>query len=99
MQTVQWLRRGKWKPIHTDFRVRGELLTTTESIIRWWKVYFKDHLLSMNTYSKGEVEPEDFGLGSLITGVEVTEAVKQLCSGSAPGWIRFVMSSSRLWML
>uniref|UniRef100_A0A3Q4APD5 Uncharacterized protein n=1 Tax=Mola mola TaxID=94237 RepID=A0A3Q4APD5_MOLML len=30
-------------------------------------------------------EPEDFGLGSPITGVEVAGAVKQLRSGSAPG--------------
>ena len=32
--------------------------------------------------SEEETEVEDFGLGSSITGVEVTGAIKQLVSGS-----------------
>ena len=31
-----------------------------------------------------ETEPEDFGLGSVMTGVEVAGAAKHLCSGIAP---------------
>ena len=35
--------------------------------------------------SMEEAEPEDSGLGCLITGGKVAEAVKQLPSSSAPG--------------
>ena len=51
-----------------------EILTSTESIVWWWKEYFKDLLNPTNTYST----EEDFGLVFLIKGVEVAGAVKQL---------------------
>ena len=44
-----------------------------------------DLLSPTNVLSEEEAEPEDFGLGSPITGVEVARAVKQLHSGSDPG--------------
>ena len=62
----------------------GELLTSTESIARQWKVYFEDLLSSTNMHSKEEAELKDFGLGSHISVVSFTGADKQLRNGSAP---------------
>ena len=62
-----------------------ELLTSIESIVRWWKEYFEDLLNPTNTHSKEETKLEDFGLDSPITGAEVAGAVKQLHGGIAPG--------------
>ena len=47
--------------------------------------YFNGLLNSTNIHSEEEAKPDDFGLGSLIIWVKVTEVVKQLRSGSAPG--------------
>ena len=60
------------------------MLTSTESRVQRLKKYF-DLLNLTNTHSKEVAEPEDFGLGSPITGAEVTGSVKQLHSSSAPG--------------
>ena len=73
-QTIWWIRRGKWNPVHTAFSVGGELLTSTESIVQWWKEYFEDRLNPTKTHFKEEGDLE--GLGSHITGVEVAGAVK-----------------------
>ena len=61
------------------------MLTSTESIVWQWQEYVEDHLNPTTTHCNEEAEPEDFGLGSLISGVEVTGAVKQLCSSTALG--------------
>ena len=58
-------------PVHTVFSAGGELLTSTESIVRRWKEYFED-LLNPTMHSEEETKPEVFGLDSPITG-----AVKQ----------------------
>ena len=50
-QTVRRLRRGKKYPVHTVFSAGGELLTSTESIVGWWKEYSEDLLNPMNTHS------------------------------------------------
>ena len=71
-------------PVHALFIVGVELLTSTESIVRQWKEYFEELLNPTITHSEEEAEPEDYGLGSLITGVEVAGAVKQLLRGTAP---------------
>ena len=73
MKTVQQLRSAQL------------LLSSTESIVLWGKEHHKDLFNPINAHSEEEADPEDFGLGSLITGVEVTGAVKQLCNGSALG--------------
>ena len=57
--------------------------------------------------SEEETELEDFGLDSLITGVEITRTVKQLrsnsaehcCCGAPQLWKSFILSSSKLWVL
>ena len=76
---------GKQNPVHAIFSVGGELLTSTESIVRRWKEYYKDLLNPTNMDSKEETELENLGLGSSITGVKVAETVKQLRSSSTPG--------------
>ena len=58
------------------FGVAGELLTSTESIVQPWKEYFEDIFNPLNMHSEGAAEPENFGLGSLITGDELTWTVK-----------------------
>ena len=66
--------------LHTVVSVGGEFLTAPESIVRQWNEYFKNLLDPTNKHSEEKAEPEDFKLGSLITG-----AVKQHCSRSTPG--------------
>ena len=76
-QTVRQLRREKWNPVQTLFSVGRELLTSTEFIAQWWKEYFKEPLNPTNRNSEEEeAEPEDFWLGSPITGAEVAGAVR-----------------------
>ena len=41
-QTVQQLRMGMRNPVRMVFRVGGELLTSTDSIVGQWKEYFQD---------------------------------------------------------
>lgn len=54
------------------------LLTSTGSIVMWWKDHFEELLNSTSMHSMEKAEPDDPGLGSLTTRVEVIEAVKQL---------------------
>ena len=55
-QTVWRLRRGKQNPVLMVLSVGGELLTSTESIVRRWKEFFEDLLNPNNTYSEEEAE-------------------------------------------
>ena len=59
-----------------DFYDGEEQGVWTESIAHGWKEYFKNLFNPTNMHSKEEEEPENFGLGSLITGVEVAGIVK-----------------------
>jgi len=40
-QTVRRLRRGKQYSANTVFSGGGELLTSTEGVVGWWKEYFE----------------------------------------------------------
>jgi len=63
----------------------GQLLTQTEDIVWRWKEQFEELLNPSSTSSVEEAEFEDSGEASPISLVEVTEAVKKLFSGKAPG--------------
>ena len=68
-----------------EIRTRSTWASSIEYILQWRKEHFEDPINPTNTHSIEEAEPEDFGLSSLITGVEVTRAVKQLHSRSTLG--------------
>uniref|UniRef100_A0A3P9BAT4 PH domain-containing protein n=1 Tax=Maylandia zebra TaxID=106582 RepID=A0A3P9BAT4_9CICH len=84
-QTVRRLRRGKRCSTCTVYSAGGALLTSTEKIVRRWKEYFEDLLNPTDTSSEEEAESGDEGNDLPISGGEVTEAVKQLLGGRAPG--------------
>uniref|UniRef100_A0A669BJZ3 Reverse transcriptase domain-containing protein n=1 Tax=Oreochromis niloticus TaxID=8128 RepID=A0A669BJZ3_ORENI len=84
-QTVRRLRRGKRCSTCTVYSAGGALLTSTEKIVRRWKEYFEDLLNPTDTSSEEEAESGDEGNDPPISGGEVTEAVKQLLGGRAPG--------------
>ena len=84
-QTVRRLRDGRRQLGHTVLGGGGELLTSSGAILRRWKEYFEELLSPADMYSHGESELGDLEVGRPITGAEVTEAVKQLRGGGAPG--------------
>ena len=84
-KTVRHLRRGKRGTIQAVYSKDGTLLTSTEEVIGRWKEHFEELLNPTNTPSIVEAELEADGGPSSITLVEVTEVVKQLHSGKAPG--------------
>ena len=47
------------------------MLTTSECIVWWWKEYFNDLLNPVNRHFKEEA---DFGVSSVMTGIEVSVA-------------------------
>ncbi|KAI3362794.1 hypothetical protein L3Q82_001658 [Scortum barcoo] len=98
-QTVRRLRRGKQCSANTVYSAGGELLTSTEDIVGQWKEYFEDLLNLTDTPSTEEAEAEDSEVDSSITQPEVTEVVRKLLCGKAPGWMRYTLSTSSLWML
>lgn len=63
----------------------GGLLTSTRDVVDRWKEYFEDLLNPTDTPSVGEAGPGDPGVGSSISGAEVTEVVKKLLGGRALG--------------
>ncbi len=62
----------------------GTLLTSTEEVIKQWKEHFEELLNPTNSpfTIKAELENDE---GSTSVSMEVTEVVKQLHSGKAPG--------------
>ena len=84
-QTVRRLRRGKQCFTNTVYSGDGVLLTSTGDVVRRWKEYFEDLLNPTNAPSMEEAEPGDSGEDSSITRAEVTEVVKKLHGGRAPG--------------
>ena len=84
-QTVRRLRRGKQYPANTVYSGGGELLTSTGDIVGRWKEYFEDLLNPTDTPSVEEAEAGDPEVDSFITQAEVTEVVRKLPSGKAPG--------------
>ncbi|XP_051775570.1 uncharacterized protein LOC127525979 [Erpetoichthys calabaricus] len=83
--TVRRLRRGKQCSVNTVYGGDGALLTSTRDVVGWWGEYFEDLLNPTNMPSNEEAEPGDSEVGSPISGTEVTEVVKKLLGGRAPG--------------
>ena len=50
-----------------------------------WREYFEDLFSPTDMSSGEEAGPEDSGIGSLISRVEVKKVVKKLLAGRAPG--------------
>ncbi|KAI3363908.1 hypothetical protein L3Q82_001503 [Scortum barcoo] len=84
-QTVRRLRRGKQYSANTVYSAGGELLTSTEDIVGRWKKYFEDLLNPTDLPSSEEAEAGDSEVDSSITQAEVTEVVRKLLGGKAPG--------------
>ena len=84
-KTIQHLRRGKRGTIQAVYSKDGTLLTSTEEVVGRWKEHFEELLNPTNMPSMLEAELEVDGVSSSISLVEVTEVVKHLCSGKAPG--------------
>ncbi|CAM4608815.1 unnamed protein product [Leuciscus chuanchicus] len=84
-QTIQRLRREKQCPTNAVYSGGGQLLTSTGDVIGRWKEYFKDLLNPADTFSIEEAEAEGSEVDSSIIQAEVTEVVKKLLGGKAPG--------------
>ncbi|KAI3377359.1 hypothetical protein L3Q82_008400 [Scortum barcoo] len=85
-QTVRRLRRGKQQySANTVYSAGGELLTSTGDIVGRWKKYFEDLLNPTDLPSNEEAEAGVSEVDSSITQAEVTEVVRKLLSGKAPG--------------
>lgn len=84
-KTIRHLRRGKRGNIQAVYSKGGTLLTSTEEVVGRWKEHFEELLNPTNTSSMLEAELEVDGGSSSISLVEVTEVVKHLRSGKAPG--------------
>ncbi len=84
-ETFRCLRRGRQQLAPTVYSGCRELLTSTGEIVGQWKEHFEDLHNPFDMHSAEDIELEDLEVGYLISGAEVTEAAKQLCSNSAPG--------------
>ncbi len=84
-QTVRRLRRGKQCPTNAVYSGGGRLLTSTGDVVGRWKEYFEDILNPAVTSSIEEAEAGGSEVASSITRAEVTEVVKKLLGGKAPG--------------
>ncbi|KAI3367396.1 hypothetical protein L3Q82_026250 [Scortum barcoo] len=84
-QTVRRLRRGKQYSANTVYSAGGELLTSTGDVVGRWKKYFEDLLNPTDLPSNEEAEAGVSEVDSSITQAEVTEVVRKLLSGKAPG--------------
>ena len=60
-------------------------MTSTGDIVGRWKEYFEDLLNPIDTPSIEEAEAGDSEVDPFITQAEVTEVVRKLLSGKAPG--------------
>uniref|UniRef100_A0A671TEK4 Reverse transcriptase domain-containing protein n=1 Tax=Sparus aurata TaxID=8175 RepID=A0A671TEK4_SPAAU len=84
-QTIRRLRRGKQSSTNTVYSGGGELLTLTGDIVGRWREYFEDLLNPTDTPSIEEAEAGDSEVDPSITQAEVTEVVRKLLGGKAPG--------------
>ncbi|KAI3364814.1 hypothetical protein L3Q82_000924 [Scortum barcoo] len=82
-KTRVWEEFGE--AMEEDYRAGGELLTSTEDIVGRWKKYFEDLLNPTDLPSSEEAEAGDSEVDSSITQAEVTEVVRKLLGGKAPG--------------
>ncbi|KAI3359221.1 hypothetical protein L3Q82_002742 [Scortum barcoo] len=76
---------GKQYSANTVYSAGGELLTSTGDIVGRWKKYFEDLLNPTDLPSNEEAEAGVSEVDSSITQAEVTEVVRKLLSGKAPG--------------
>ncbi|KAK0154376.1 putative uncharacterized transposon-derived protein F52C9.6 [Merluccius polli] len=83
--TIRRLRRGKQCIVNTVYGGDSALLTSTRDIVDRWKEYFEDLLNPTDTPSSKEAGPGESGVGSPISGAEVSEVVRKLLGGRAPG--------------
>ncbi|XP_051929449.1 uncharacterized protein LOC127605710 [Hippocampus zosterae] len=83
--TIRCLRRGKQCTTNTVYSGDRALLTSTRDVVSRWTEYFEDLLNSTNTPSLEEAEYGDSEVGSPISVVKVTDVVKKLLGGKAPG--------------
>ena len=74
----------------------GALLTSTRDVVSRWGEYFEDLLNPTDTPSE-EADSESSETGPPISGAEVSEVVKKLLGGKAPGVDE--VRSEFLWML
>ncbi|KAI3374743.1 hypothetical protein L3Q82_021294 [Scortum barcoo] len=81
-KTRVWEEFGE--AMEEDYRC-GELLTSTGDIVGRWKKYFEDLLNPTDLPSNEEAEAGVSEVDSSITQAEVTEVVRKLLSGKAPG--------------
>ena len=86
-KTIRHLRRGKRGTIQAVYSKDGDLLTSNEEVVGRWKEHFEELLnpITSDPSSLTGAEPEDDGGLTSISRKEVTEVVKQLHSGKAPG--------------
>ena len=86
-KTVRHLRRGKRGTIQAVYSKDGTLLTSSEEVVGRWKEHFEELLnpVTSDPPSLEGAEPEDDGGSSSISWKEVTEVVRQLHGGKAPG--------------
>ncbi len=84
-QTVRRLRRGKQCPTNAVYSGGGRLLTSTGDVVGRWKECFEDLLNPAVTSSIEEAVVGGSEVASSITWAEVTEVVKKLLGGKAPG--------------
>nr|XP_054603312.1 uncharacterized protein LOC107376876 [Nothobranchius furzeri] len=82
--TIQRLG-GEQCVTNTIYSGDGVLLTSTQDVVDRWAEYFEDLLNPTDMSSSEEAESGDFGLASQISGAEVTEMIKKLLCGKAPG--------------
>lgn len=64
---------------------QGQLPTQSQDKDGWWKEHIEKLLNPANTSSSQQVAPKDSGEDSFISLEEITEIVKKLVSGKAPG--------------
>ncbi len=84
-QTVRASGGGKQCPTNAVYSGCGRLLTSTGDVVGRWKEYFEDLLNPAVTSSIEEAEAGCSEVASSITRAEVTEVVKKLLGGKAPG--------------
>uniref|UniRef100_A0A8C6PHS8 Reverse transcriptase domain-containing protein n=1 Tax=Nothobranchius furzeri TaxID=105023 RepID=A0A8C6PHS8_NOTFU len=82
--TIQRLR-GEQCATNTIYSGDSVLLTSTQDVVDRWAEYFEDLLNPTDMSSSEEADSGDFELASQISGAEVTEVVKKLLCGKAPG--------------
>jgi hypothetical protein len=83
-QTIRRLRGRKGGPVQSVKGLNGTLLTEEADILQRWRDYFEGLFNPITTANEANPEVE-FREETSITMAEVSEAIKSLKSGKAPG--------------